>query len=114
MLVTTSTDDSKRTMRRDDETTKFWAKIKRCHNDDNLPKDSDRIQAVITFLVNKFNDEPRLTPKVKQVLLAELEPLVAEGYRIMNEAETNQRSTRGHGVTAYLDHVQTVLESRYH
>ncbi|KAG0054764.1 hypothetical protein BKA57DRAFT_540680 [Linnemannia elongata] len=114
MSPTSSADGSKRTMRRDDETTKVWTKIKRCHNDDNLPKDSDKVQAVLNFLSNQFNDEPRLTSKIKQGLFAELEPLVAEGFRIMNEAETNERSARAHGVTEYLDRVQAVLESRYH
>ena len=113
MSAASSADGPKRTMRRDEETTKFWAKIKRCHNDDNLPKDSDSIQAVLTFLVNKFNDEPRLTSKVKQDLLTEMETLIADGFRIMDETETNQRSIHRHGVTEYLDRVQTVLESRY-
>ncbi|KAG9064856.1 hypothetical protein KI688_003117 [Linnemannia hyalina] len=114
MSATSSIDGPKRTIRRNDETTKFWAKIKRYHNDHNLSTDSDRIQAVLTFLVNKFNDELRLTSRVKRDLLAELETLVAEGFCIINEAEDNQRSAREHGVTRYLDRVQTVLESRHH
>ncbi|KAF9157004.1 hypothetical protein BG015_008507 [Linnemannia schmuckeri] len=114
MSAASSTDSPKRTMRRDDETTKFWAKIKRYHGDENFPKDTDKIQAVLTFLIKKFNEEPRLSSTVKQDLFAELEPLVAEGLRIMDEAEANQRSSRGQGVTGYLDRVQTVLESRYH
>ncbi|KAF8927345.1 hypothetical protein BGZ47_002202 [Haplosporangium gracile] len=114
MSATSSADGPKRTMRRDEETTKFWAKIKRYYSDENFPKDTDKIQAVLTFLVKKFNEESRHSSKVKQDIFAELEPLVTEGLRIMDKIEANQRSSHGQGVTGYLDRVQTVLESRYH
>ncbi|KAG0285725.1 hypothetical protein BGZ96_010055 [Linnemannia gamsii] len=110
MSATSSSDDPKRTMRRNEETTKFWAKIKRCHGEQDLNK----VQQVLDFLGKKFNDEPRLTTKVRLDLLIELEPLVEEGLNILDEAEANHRSARGQGVTGYLDRVQTVLESRYH
>ncbi|KAF9294595.1 hypothetical protein BGZ88_003656 [Linnemannia elongata] len=94
-------DGSKCTMRRDHEATKVWAIIKRCHNEENILKDSDIFKA------------RRLPSKVKECLLTELEPPV-DGFRIMDEAVTNKRSAHGHGVTEYLDRAPTVLESRYH
>ncbi|KAG0278216.1 hypothetical protein BGZ95_004459 [Linnemannia exigua] len=113
MSSTSSNNNSARTMRRDEDTKKFWAKVKRIHTDQDI-NSSDKIQSVLDYINNKFHKEDlRMSAKAKQEVLTQMTALIEEGLRIIDEAEANQHTPRGHGVTDYLDRVQTVLESRY-
>ncbi|KAF9128989.1 hypothetical protein BGW39_004559 [Mortierella sp. 14UC] len=113
MATAYSSDGTKRTMRRDEDTTKFWSKVKRIHSDQDL-NTLEKVQGVLTYLNAKFAKENlRMSAKAKQELLNQMEDIIEEGLRIVDEAEKNQRTARGHGVTHYLDRVQTILEGRF-
>ncbi|KAF9082140.1 hypothetical protein BGX29_004046 [Mortierella sp. GBA35] len=100
----------KRSVRQNRETTSAWNAFKKYYEDDL--KMVDKVNAVLAYFANKFNDEPHLTTQDKQDLLNELRPLVAEGLDLIDMSEKQGTSLRGKITTEYLDRLQAVLESR--
>jgi len=98
-------------MRRSEDTTRLWLKIKSVSTHTDL-KQSEMVQSVLIWLANKFAEES-LSTKTKQSLLNQLEPLIDEGIDILNTALPNGTApARGRVSTEYLDRVQTILHSR--
>ncbi|KAF9083800.1 hypothetical protein BGX23_011108 [Mortierella sp. AD031] len=102
----------KRTLRRNRETTNAWLALKK-HYEEDL-KMVDRINAVLVYFANKFNEEPHLSTQAKQDLLNEMRPLVAEGLDLIDISENQGTSLRGKPTTEYLDRLQSLLDSRHH
>ncbi|KAF9934477.1 hypothetical protein FBU30_001970 [Linnemannia zychae] len=111
MSSTASRDTYSRSIRRDEETTQYWVRLKRYHNNANLI-DLDKTQAALAFFASKFNEEP-LSNDHKLGLLIQLAPLVVEGLQLLDIIKARPLSSQRVSVTTYLDRVQTVLKSRF-